>query len=758
VISAGRVLGKLRRRSPAELKDRARQALSAWSERVGLGGPLGLTAATLPDILAPGHPADAAALLEAFRARPASRAFPGLDDPAATAGVVRERWPKEANALLARAERILDGRFDLLGHRDLHFGTPIDWQLDPIAGLRAPLVHWSRVPYLDVSVVGDHKVTWEVNRQQWLVTLGQAYAITGEERWARAMTSHMASWLDANPPKLGINWASSLEVAFRAMSWLWALRFLRSSPALEPVLYGRLLESLHLHGRHLETYLSTWFSPNTHLTGEALGLFHIGSLAPELGAASRWQRHGLDILQAQLPIHVHPDGVYFEQAAQYHRYTTDFYTHLVVLAEANGIPLASHVRPTLERLMEHLLHLSRPDGTIPLFGDDDGGRLAQLDSRTPDDVRALLATGAVLFDRADFAFGARGDLAAMAWLLGEPGLQRFDAIRPKPPAELARRFPDGGYHVSRDSWDAGAGWMAMDLGPHGVLNCGHAHADSLSVEVAVAGRPMIVDAGTFSYSGSERQAFRHGAAHNTVIVDGESSSVPAGPFQWSRVATTTMDGWESTARATFMAGSHDGFTSLPSPATHHREVLHLLGDYWVVRDVLESDGAHEVVVHFHLAPALQAAVRMDASSGNEVEISPVGATSRLARLVIFGGRGRPTVSGGWVSPQYGHREEAPVVTWTQRGTGRQEILTFILPSECGIEAVHEVEGIRGGRGFALQRRGGEDLLLVRGTAPMLEGQGVQTDADWLWLRREVSGRVPEYVAIGASIAPSFTTS
>jgi hypothetical protein len=73
-------------------------------------------------------------------------------------------------------------------------------------------------------------------------------------------------------------------------------------------------------------------------------------------------------------------------------------------------------------------------------------------------------------------------------------------------------------------------------------------------------------------------------------------------------------------------------------------------------------------------------------------------------------------------------------------------------------AVAELQGIRGGSGFALSRRGEEDILLVRGEASGLEGQGVRTDADWLWLRRDASGRVLEYVAIGAGSAPSFTTS
>jgi hypothetical protein len=113
---------------------------------------------------------------------------------------------------------------------------------------------------------------------------------------------------------------------------------------------------------------------------------------------------------------------------------------------------------------------------------------------------------------------------------------------------------------------------------------------------------------------------------------------------------------------------------------------------------------------------------------------------------------------GWVSPQYGRRVEAPVVSWTQHGTGRQEILTFSLPAKIGIEVVREIEAMTGGRGFGLSRRGGEDLLFVRGTAPVIEGPGVQSDADWLWLHRDASGRVLEYVAIGAGSAPSFTTS
>jgi len=749
-------LGRLRGRSPAEFQDRIRQAVGSFAERSGFGPLLGLTTLSLSRILAPGQPEDPDALLRHARARSRPRLIPGIDRAEATAATLQVCCPEAAADVLSRADRISSGRFDLMGYRDLSFGSPIDWQLDPLLHLRAPLAHWSRVPYLDASVVGDHKVVWELNRHQWMITLGQAYALTGDERWARNIVRHMEEWLDANPAKLGINWASSLEVSFRAISWLCSLRFLRPSPSLTPALYARLLQSLHVHGRHLETYLSTYFSPNTHLTGEALGLFYLGTMLPELRAAPRWQRHGLSILQEQLPVQVHPDGVYFEQATQYHRYTTEFYLHLVLLAEANDVPLAPHVRPTLERLFGHLLYMSRPDGTIPLFGDDDGGRLMQLDARTPDDVRALLAAGAVMFGRDAFAFGARGDLAGMVWLVGAEGLQRFQELLPIPPAELARGFADGGYYVSRSSWAPDADWFAFDCGPHGSMNAGHAHADALAIELVVAGRPMFVDAGTYTYPGPERNGFRSTAAHNTVTIDEQSSSVPASaPFRWESIANVQTDAWHTSSLGAFVAGSHDGYAALSAPARHSRAILHLAGDYWIVRDRIESKGTHDVAMRFHCARGLDARVTSDTTPDSAmVDIVDRARNGKLLQMAIFGRQGEARVEDGWVSPQYGARERSKVVSWHQHGIGAQQVVTFLLPSHSIGEAqVQELSDVRGATAFFVPSRGRQDLLLLGEGGPV-SAEGVETDAEWLWLRRDSAGRVVRYVAVNASYARS----
>lgn len=749
IVRLGRAL---RGRSAHELRTRVAQLVAARAEARGVGGLLDLTDASLARALAPGAPRDPAGLHAAFRAPGRPRFFGGPGNAVGTAGAVAARCPGHVAATVARADRVLAGRFDLLGHSDLDYGNPIDWQREPVAGLSAPLVHWSRVPYLDPAVVGDHKVVWELNRQQYLVTLAQAWAYTGDRRYGAAAAAHIDSWIAANPPsKVGINWASSLEVAFRAMSWLWALHLLRDSDAIGPELHGRMLGMLHVHGRHLESYLSTYFSPNTHLTGEALGLAYLGILLPELRLAARWRAMGVGVLETHLGRHVRPDGVYFEQASQYHRYTTEFYLHLHLLGEANGVALSPAVRPALGALFDHLLHLARPDGTIPLLGDDDGGRLVQLDDRLPADVRALLATGAVVLGRGDLAHASGGDLAAMGWLLGAGGLERFDAIPAAPPAGLARAFPDGGFYTVRDGWTGDAAWAVIDCGPHGTMNCGHAHADALSLELAVDGRPLLVESGTYSYPGPERNSFRATAAHNAVTVDGASSSEPSTPFQWHRVADCRAERWITEPRFTAFAGSHDGFATLPVPAGYRREILVLHGDYLVVRDIVDGAGDHDVAVHWHAAPGLEIAVPRPSADDRGAALAELGdAGAPVLHMAVVADGGALERRAGWVSPTYGRREPAAELVFRQRAAGRVEIVTCLLPWRGGASppSMRAVARFAGGRGLILDRAdGGEDWLLLGSGDVLLEWEDVRTDAGWLWLRRDGDGAVREFVAL-----------
>jgi hypothetical protein len=652
-------------------------------------------------------------------------------------------------ATVERADRIGAGRFDLLGRRDLSFGMPIDWQCDPVRGARSPLVHWSRIKYLDPEVAGDHKLIWELNRHQYFLTLGRAYWHSGDEEYARTFIQHVTAWMDANPPKVGINWASSLEVAFRAIAWLWALYFFRESPELSPPVFQRMLTFLHIHARHLETYLSTYFSPNTHLIGEALGLFYLGILLPEFKRSRHWRETGWRILREQLARQVRGDGVYFEQATHYHRYTTDFYVHASILGEANGLSVRGVIDPTLQRLLDHLMSITRPDGATPFIGDDDGGQLVMLDDRAPNDFRDTLATGAVLLGRPDYAYVAGEPSAQALWLLGPAGVRRFHDLGKQVPRESSRAFREGGYFVMRDGWGRRDNFAVVDCGPHGALSCGHAHADALAIEVVAHGCPFLIDPGTYTYTGSveERNYFRGTAAHNTVTVDGESSSVPTGAFRWGHIARSRLAAWISHPRFDYFEGSHDGYARLAEPAIHSRSVLFLKRDYWVIRDRIESSGSHRVSVHFHCAPGVTAEVDGDRDLVLTGAEACSGTTLRIAGFA----RGLTlTRADECVSSSYGVRAPATVCVLTTEGEGRQEVVTFLLPGGGGLTARRAAEiDARRGRAFSLTADEGTDTLLV-GADDGAEADGVAADAEWAWVRRSAHGAVLEFVVLAGS--------
>jgi hypothetical protein len=684
-------LEKLRGKSLREIRVRGAQELAKLNERVF--GAAELSDAALFRQIDPrsrNGTGEGSAMLILERIRRStvgagsseSPFFPSLACRDELSSIIKHRFLEERTALLDNAERAITGRFDLLGLDDLSFGDPIDWHLDPTTGKRTPLVHWSKIDYLDPRIAGDKKIIWELNRHAHFVTLGQAYWLTGDERFAEAFVSQASAWMNANPPTLGINWASSLELSFRVITWLWALHLFADSDRLTSKFVTRLLKFIVAQGRHIANYLSHYFSPNTHLTGEALGLFYIGAALPELAHARRWRDTGLNILLEQLTRHIRSDGTYFEQSSYYHRYTADFYTHLIGLARAGNVRLPSEVKERLSLAFDHLMFITRPDGTSPLYGDDDGGRLLKLNPRAANDFRDTLANAAVLFERGDWKYVAGDAPIETLWLLGPEALASYDRLEARRPAETSRAFTDGGYFVMRDGWSDESSYALVDCGPHGSGSCAHAHADALAFEYAAEGRTWLVDPGTFTYTGdaTARDQFRASSAHNTVTVDGLSQSVPAGPFAWERAAESRVIKFVTSDLFDYFEGSHDGYERLPDPVTHTRSILfvkpdreHELPSFMVVRDKFKARKQHSYELRYHLG----ADTSVTADNNSATAIDPAHCVLSMKAF----GQSKTTarVEAGWVSRCYGQRESASVALFEAEGHGPQTFVSFITP-------------------------------------------------------------------------------
>ena len=287
-----------------------------------------------------------------------------------------------------------------------------------------------------------------------------------------------------------------------------------------------------------------------------------------------------------------------------------------------------------------------------------------------------------------------------------PDLFTFDQIVGTEPEKQSVAFPAGGYYVMRDGWTADSNYLLFDCGPHGTNNCGHAHADALSFELAVNGKTVLIDPGTYTYTGSKemRYWFRSSEAHNTLTIDNESSSISAGPFSWKTIARSECSSWITDERFDYVVGSHDGFMRLAEPAKHTRSILFIKNGYWMVRDVVETSGAHDLQARFHLAPGL--APLTLPNNDNMVRVvsenldTPVLQISAFAKNIEWG---KENAS---VSECYGEKKEAFVLSIGVLAKGSEELVVFLLPDGA---VVRQIEA----RAFEIEIAGRRDRLTLR---------------------------------------------
>ena len=604
------------------------------------------------------------------------------EDTPRIAELLCSRMPAAVAETVERAGRIAEGRFDLLGFQGLDFGRDIDYSLDPVHGRRAPATAWPAIPYLDFDSVGDHKIVWELSRHQILVTLAKAYRLTGEERFAAALKELWYDWSRKNPYPAGINWASTLEVAFRAVSWIWAGFLLEGSAADSADFQRDLARGLERAGWYIHRFLSTYFSPNTHLLGEGVALFLIGVRYPGLRRAAVWKETGWRVILEAAKKQVRADGVYFEQSTYYHVYALDFFLHARILAARNGIAVPKELDGTIRRMLTALALLSQA-GALPRYGDDDGGRVFDGSRNRPDHMRDPLSTGAALFRDAAFKAAAPGLCEETVWLLGLDGVAVYDAVPAVAPVAGSVELPASGIYAMVSP----AAKLFVDGGVQGFGGAGHGHADALSVQLAAGGRLWLTDPGTFGYAGGEssREKFRGTPAHNTLAIDGLHQADPAGPFRWGPLPRVEVNRWVVGETFDLFEGLHRGYERLPDPVTHRRWVLRLGAGFWLVRDLAEGRGTHRFDINWHFPPEVKVERRGAAvvggpladARGSVLGGEPVLGGDLLTLVGLEDESWCLTIGEDDYSPAYGVRVPAPVARWSASIACPAEFVTVI---------------------------------------------------------------------------------
>jgi Heparinase II/III-like protein/Heparinase II/III N-terminus len=618
----------------------------------------------------------------------AERAGIGLARPSEPLGECGQPWlarlPGKFDVERYRraADRILEGVFDVFALRGLRLGFPPRWNMDPRTAIEAPLVFGKDLNYRDPARVGDVKYLWEPNRHLELVTLAQAWHLTGDERYALGCRTLLDSWFSQCPYPRGVNWCVSLEHAVRLVNWSFAWHLLGGEDSIVfaaeagQAFRARWLECVYRHCHFIPRHWSRHSSANNHLLGEATGLF-VGALTwPLWRQSARWARQARAELEREALAQTFADGVNKEQAIWYHHAVTDMMLIAGLVARANRQDFGKEYWARLEVMLEFIASVMDVGGNVPMIGDADEGVLVRLAPRIaaeaangaaasaageavgelplasdPDVFRSLLATGAVLFGRPAMRAKAGAFDDKSRWLLGDEGAEAFDRIDASRAYPVRRAFPEGGYFILGEDFETPREVrIVADAGPLGYLAiAAHGHADALAFTLSVGGKPILVDPGTFSYSAMPwRRYFRSTAAHNTVVVDDRNQSQFAGSFLWLRHANVTVEAFYASWDDQTLIARHDGYRRLSDPVRHRRTWRYSAGIASLsTTDELICAGSHSVGIHWHFAP--ECAVTIEGNNvvarRGEARVTlscPDGLSSTLVT-----GRERPPL--GWYS-------------------------------------------------------------------------------------------------------------
>ncbi len=583
--------------------------------------------------------------LEALWQRLATRPYPAVTTRQAAAEVAR-LCPGERERVEELAEQAIGRRVDLLGSGLTELGHPIDWLVDFKTGIRWEPGYGPRLDVADLERPSDVKVPWELSRMQWLIPAAQAFLLTGDERYAASVRDLLDEWIAGNPHAETVNWACTMDVAIRAMSWTYFFHVFHDSRAwAEAAFRDRFLCSLFMHGDFTIRHLERSEVNGNHYTADAAGLVFLGRFFGRGDQPRLWLERGWTILCSELPRQVFPDGIDYEASTAYHRLVLELFLLPALYQTAQGAPPAEDYARRLCAMAHFSATYARPDGTIPLWGDADDARALPLGSQALNDHRYLAGVVGLAFETDELLAFHNGSRSEAAWLRGAGPASRL----PETPAEPGTTaFPDGGVYVLRGGGDH----VFIDAGPVGLAGRGgHGHNDCLSFDAVLDGTHLVADCGAYIYTASPtwRNHFRGTAAHNTPQVDGEEiNRIPESLWFLSEDARPEVREFSSENGIDRLTAAHSGYRRLHAPLTPVRTfVLDRRRHALAVLDSFEGTGDHVISVPYHMAPGLT--IR-EVGHGRFI----LDARGRQFSLGVDLQPGwDATIEEGWFSPSYG---------------------------------------------------------------------------------------------------------
>jgi hypothetical protein len=480
----------------------------------------------------------------------------------------------DRQTIIDSADQALRHEFDLLGSGGVKF-DPIDWHTDFKSGY-----HWSKKYYRELSGKpgADIKVPWELSRCQHLLWLGEAYLLTDDECYAQEVIDEINWWIKDNPLMYSVNWTCSMDVAFRAVNWMYALNMISGYKGFDDAFASIVLKSLWQHGFFIRNNLEKQIPfSNNHYASDIVGLLYLGAFFKDTTIGRRWYRFALRKYYSEVRTQVLPSGVHYERSVSYHRLMTELFSYPAYMLKRLGVNIPDDINRRIKGMYEYVATYTKPNGLAPLIADNDDGRFAPFFKREFRDHNYL------------------NDSQSVENMFAALGYTTYSTSSGR-----SHYYPDAGVAVVKENNNylyVNHGGYSKNPKKEDVLIGTHTHNDLLSFELCLNGKDVLIDAGTFLYTSSkvDRDEFRSTAKHNTIVVDGEEQNDFFSSFVLRR---NNHKGKLVQVSDSIFEGD---YTTIKGQM-HHKRRFDFKNEALIITDSIIKDGTdHEIKMFFHFA-------------------------------------------------------------------------------------------------------------------------------------------------------------
>ena len=474
---------------------------------------------------------------EAFFDRDASHYY--CEDGKAVGAYCREQFPEDVAQTLAVADGVCRKYFLFNSKWDLE-QTDEPVQFDGA-------IDWTYMP------ADDPEFVWQFNRHRFFMTLGQAYQMTGDEKYARAFMEIAEDWIDHVPlnEKYAAGPWRSLDTGFRGEYWSKAIWLFHDSPTLTEAFLQKYYDSMILQAEHIMEchsayrYMSNWGVIENH------GLFEIGVCLPQSEKTKQFIAFAVKNLEVQVRMQIMPDGVHWEQSPMYHNEVLHCLLDVILLAKRNDIALPDVILRQTEKMAMADVAWLKPDHHIVMMGDSDDV-----------DVRDRISVAAYLFLNPVLRFGGfdRFDYESI-WDLGMKAGEEYAGMERRKPDFTSLFLEHSGNTYFRSDWSERANFLHLHSG---TMGAGHGHSDKLHIDLVVNGEDVLMDGGRYTYvSGPKRFSYKDPSGHNTITVDDLPFTVCKDSWECSKLSQPVKENFRCMELAEFAQAGQLGYMDLP---------------------------------------------------------------------------------------------------------------------------------------------------------------------------------------------------